>query len=309
MLKSAETAQEIKLNVGKSLDSMQQLFKSNVSPTTQSAQQSQQQRRVSQISQRRSSHLVITNPIQLDQVTPSKPTEPKVLDSEKSSSSLTKTNKRSSSKSSQASQLTVSSKEAKVNPENERQIEIRIKKWKESEGYSKLPENARLAVESGMRRQKHSDFYYRLKELTERLYLFTAEYDKRVPVFEQAYRKKQAEEKKKAVTRMLRKQRRAQREQRENQEQESFISPVSKTTRSISPNLKRESSTSTINTKLSVSQFGGMSYRKFELQKAPNNIRQQQKSPIPISIKPRAEINSNLQKQTKNENDPRSIIE
>ena len=50
MLKSAETAQEIKLNVGKSLDSMQQLFKSNVSPTTQSAQQSQQQRRVSQIS-------------------------------------------------------------------------------------------------------------------------------------------------------------------------------------------------------------------------------------------------------------------
>ena len=95
---------------------------------------------------------MITNPIQLDQVTPTKPTEPKDQDSEKSSSSLTKTNKRSSSKSSQSSQLTVSSKEAKVNPENERQIELRIKKWKESEGYSKLPENARLAVESGMRR-------------------------------------------------------------------------------------------------------------------------------------------------------------
>ena len=47
-----------------------------------------------------------------------------------------------------------------------------------------------------------------LKELTERIYLFTADYDSRVPVFEQAFRKKQAEEKRKVVNRMLRKQRR-----------------------------------------------------------------------------------------------------
>ena len=133
--------------------------------------------------------------------------------SEKSSSSqsLTKTNKRSSSasdKSINSSDEASAKKIAENNAEIERQIDLRIKKWKESEAYQTLPENARIAVENRLRRQKHSDFYYKLKELTERLYLFTAEANGRVPVFEQAYRRKQAEERRRTVNKMLRKQRR-----------------------------------------------------------------------------------------------------
>ena len=63
-----------------------------------------------------------------------------------------------------------------------------------------------------MRRQKHSDFYYKLNELTERLYLFTSGYDARVPVYEQGFRQKKLLEHQRLMARLQKQRRRQLRE-------------------------------------------------------------------------------------------------
>ena len=47
-----------------------------------------------------------------------------------------------------------------------------------------------------MRRQKHSDFYYKLNELTHKLHVFTDNFKPRVPNYELAFKKRQLEKQK-----------------------------------------------------------------------------------------------------------------
>ena len=61
--------------------------------------------------------------------------------------------------------------------------EKRIEDWKNTEGYKQLGENVRNIVEKSMRKQRHSDFYYKLNALTERLYAFTDNFNPRVPKY------------------------------------------------------------------------------------------------------------------------------
>ena len=61
-----------------------------------------------------------------------------------------------------------------------------------------LSANLREAIERGMRRQRHSDFYYKLSEVTEKVYMYTESHQARVPAFERSFkerrRQKQLEE-------------------------------------------------------------------------------------------------------------------
>ena len=51
-----------------------------------------------------------------------------------------------------------------------------------------------MVVEGSMRRQKHSDFYYKLNELTHKLHVFTDNFKPRVPKYELAFKKRQLEQ-------------------------------------------------------------------------------------------------------------------
>ena len=57
-----------------------------------------------------------------------------------------------------------------------------------------MSDNAKKVVEASMRRQKHSDFYYKLNELTHKLHVFTDNFKPRVPKYELAFKKRQLEQ-------------------------------------------------------------------------------------------------------------------
>ena len=80
-------------------------------------------------------------------------------------------------------------KRAKIQEE----VETRIRQWKQSEGYRQLHHNTQKIVEDSMRRQKHSDFYYKLNELTLRLHMLTETFHARVPNFEKSFKRRQLE--------------------------------------------------------------------------------------------------------------------
>ena len=42
-----------------------------------------------------------------------------------------------------------------------------------------------------MRRQKHTDFYYKLHDMTSKVYLYTSSFAHRVPFYEKSFREKQ----------------------------------------------------------------------------------------------------------------------
>lgn len=59
--------------------------------------------------------------------------------------------------------------------------------WRDT-NYWKLPENCRKAIDKAMVKSSHSDFYYKLDNLTERIKIFkTVFYDSRVPAHIKVY--------------------------------------------------------------------------------------------------------------------------
>ena len=63
--------------------------------------------------------------------------------------------------------------------------------WRRNKNYHELPENVRHAIEVSNLKAKHSDFYYKLKGLNEKIATYQAIFYSRVPKFHQAYMKKQ----------------------------------------------------------------------------------------------------------------------
>ena len=87
------------------------------------------------------------------------------------------------------------SKHSSVNSEKERQQEAareeRIRIWKTTEDYIRLPEKTKAIVERSMRHQKHSAFYLKLNEMNEKIELFTHDPKPRVPFYEVAFKIRQ----------------------------------------------------------------------------------------------------------------------
>ena len=67
--------------------------------------------------------------------------------------------------------------------------------WRKDEKYWELPENVRHAIEVGKLKAKHSEFYYRLKGLNEKITTYKSIFYNKVPSFQRAYMLKRMEEK------------------------------------------------------------------------------------------------------------------
>ena len=53
--------------------------------------------------------------------------------------------------------------------------------WVKSDNFNQLPEAVRQAIENGMLRAKHSAFYYRLKDLNDKIKIYNAVFKNKVP--------------------------------------------------------------------------------------------------------------------------------
>ena len=67
------------------------------------------------------------------------------------------------------------------------ELEKEIAAWKQTDQYLALPENVRHAVELSRRKSKHSDFYYILKELTDKIDIYTSVFYNRRPKYHDTY--------------------------------------------------------------------------------------------------------------------------
>jgi hypothetical protein len=70
--------------------------------------------------------------------------------------------------------------------------------WQNEQFYT-LPENVQNAINNAKLKKKHSDFYYRLRLLNDKIHVFTTIFYNRVPV----YQKKFYEKKKKDLEQKL----------------------------------------------------------------------------------------------------------
>ena len=67
---------------------------------------------------------------------------------------------------------------------------MRINLWKKTDLYKSMGHNVRSAIEKTLRRQKHSDFYYKLNDLCSKVYMYNETYSGRLPFYEKAFKLK-----------------------------------------------------------------------------------------------------------------------
>ena len=79
-----------------------------------------------------------------------------------------------------------------------------------------LSPNLQLAIERSMRRQRHSDFYYKLSDLTQKVYMYTESYAARVPAFERLFKERQRQKHLEEVKKWKREQLREKRQREKN---------------------------------------------------------------------------------------------
>ena len=72
--------------------------------------------------------------------------------------------------------------------------------WKNKQ-YWLLPESVRKAIDIAQKKQRHSDFYYRLETLNDKIYIFRSIYYTNMPSFQRAF----MEKKRKALEEKLQK--------------------------------------------------------------------------------------------------------
>jgi hypothetical protein len=58
--------------------------------------------------------------------------------------------------------------------------------WKNSQYWS-LPENVRNAIDVAQMKKKHSDFYYQLRLLNDKIHVFTSIFYNKVPKYQKAW--------------------------------------------------------------------------------------------------------------------------
>ena len=64
--------------------------------------------------------------------------------------------------------------------------------WK-TKAYYKLPENVRNAIDIAKTKSKHSEFYYKLQTLNDKIYIYRSVYYSKMPAYQRAFiEKKQA---------------------------------------------------------------------------------------------------------------------
>ena len=65
--------------------------------------------------------------------------------------------------------------------------------WKNSQ-YWALPENVRAAIDVAKTKKKHSDFYYKLRLLNEKIHVFTDVFYGKMPNYQMYWEKKREKE-------------------------------------------------------------------------------------------------------------------
>ena len=61
--------------------------------------------------------------------------------------------------------------------------------WRHDAPYMRLPENVRAAIELSRERSKHSEFYYKLRGLNERIKIYKNHFYHKVPYYQRAHMK------------------------------------------------------------------------------------------------------------------------
>jgi len=62
--------------------------------------------------------------------------------------------------------------------------------YRKGEQFHLLPENVRAAIELSQEKSKHSEFYYKMKELNDKITVYKKIFDNRVPAWQRQYNKK-----------------------------------------------------------------------------------------------------------------------
>lgn len=63
--------------------------------------------------------------------------------------------------------------------------------WHTNNEYDTLPENVKKAINVGKLKAKHSQFYYRMKDLNHKITIFKQIFDTRMPSYQRAFMKRQ----------------------------------------------------------------------------------------------------------------------
>ena len=59
--------------------------------------------------------------------------------------------------------------------------------WKKDSDFYQLPENVRHAIEVGKQKAKHSEFYYKMKDLNSKVQVYKHLFNNRIPKYQRAY--------------------------------------------------------------------------------------------------------------------------
>ena len=62
--------------------------------------------------------------------------------------------------------------------------------YRKGDQFHLLPENVRAAIELSQEKSKHSEFYYKMKELNDKITVYKKIFDNRVPAWQRQYNKK-----------------------------------------------------------------------------------------------------------------------
>ena len=62
--------------------------------------------------------------------------------------------------------------------------------WRRTDEYETLPTNVKKAIDVGKLKAKHSQFYYRMKDLNHKITVYKQIFDSRIPAFQRAFMKK-----------------------------------------------------------------------------------------------------------------------
>ena len=60
-----------------------------------------------------------------------------------------------------------------------------------NKAYWNLPENVRNAIDLAKMKQKHSEFYYRLQAVNDKIYVFRSHFYTKMPAFQRAFIEKE----------------------------------------------------------------------------------------------------------------------
>ena len=94
----------------------------------------------------------------------------------------------------QTSSVSMGEKSAEDEETKERNEELkraRIDNWKQTETYKNLPEKLKRTIENAMWKQTKTDFYYKLNEMCQKVFMYNNIYSKREAFFERSFKERQ----------------------------------------------------------------------------------------------------------------------